>query len=71
MTAKKVCQVALSGESGVQVAETNPNIILWAPPGQYHGQVVTVYDDRTIDPHPEGVILQNVQDASDPFAPRD
>jgi hypothetical protein len=70
VTAHKVCNCALSGESGVQVAETDPPIVLWAPPGQYDQLVVAVYDDKTIVPHPDGVIIQDAQDASDPFWPR-
>jgi hypothetical protein len=67
---RKVVDRALSGESGVQVAETSPSIVLWAPPGQYDGLVVAVYDDRTIEPHPAGVVIQLEDGASDPFWPR-
>jgi hypothetical protein len=67
---RKVCNTALSGESGVQIAETDPPIILWAPPGQYDGMVVSVFDDATIDPHPNGVVIQVAEGASDPFWPR-
>ena len=66
-----VTRVALSGESGVLVPECVPNIVIWGRPTQDEGVVVAVYSDGTIQPHPDGVIVQLADVASDPFAPRE
>jgi hypothetical protein len=65
-----VTRVALSGESGVQVDEVDPPIVIWGRPGRDDNVIVAVRADGTIDPHPSGVIVQPAAAAQDPFAPR-
>lgn len=65
-----VTRVALSGESGVQVTDVDPAIVIWGRPGRDDNVIVAVREDGTIDPHPDGVIVQVAEGASDPFWPR-